>query len=80
MYRASPGARVAALTPIKHITRVGRWQSPILPAVFNLNGPAHYVNWHFFHMSVANVVVIVLMIVVFILAIIIPFPKREIEE
>ena len=50
------------------------------PAVFNLNGPAHYVHWHFFQMSVANVVVIVLMIVVFILAIVIPFPKREIEE
>ena len=50
------------------------------PAVFNLNAPAHYVHWHFFQMSVANVVVIVLMIVVFILAIVIPFPKREIEE
>jgi hypothetical protein len=50
------------------------------PAVFNLNGPAHYVHWHFFQMSVANVVVIVLMIVVFILAIVIPFPRREIEE
>ena len=50
------------------------------PAVFNLNGPAHYVHWHFFQMSVANVVVIVLMIVVFIVAIVIPFPKREIEE
>ena len=50
------------------------------PAIFNLNGPAHYVHWHFFQMSVANVVVIGLMIVVFILAIVIPFPKREIEE
>jgi hypothetical protein len=50
------------------------------PAIFDLNGPAHYVHWHFFQMSVANVVVIVLMIVVFILAIVIPFPKREIEE
>ena len=50
------------------------------PAVFDLNGPAHYVHWHFFQMSVANVLVIVLMIVVFILAIVIPFPKREIEE
>ena len=50
------------------------------PAVFDLNGPAHYVHWHFFQMSVANVVVIGLMIVVFILAIVIPFPKREIEE
>ncbi len=50
------------------------------PAVFNLNGPAHYVHWHFFQMSVANVVVIGLMIVVFVLALVIPFPKREIEE
>jgi hypothetical protein len=50
------------------------------PAVFNLNGPAHYVHWHFFQMSVANVVVILLMIVVFILAIVIPFPKREVEK
>ena len=39
------------------------------PAVFNLDHPAHYVNWHFFHMSVANIVVIVLMIVVFVAAI-----------
>ena len=52
----------------------------MLPAVFDLNGPAHYVHWHFFQMSVANIVVIVLMIVVFILAILLPFPKREIEE
>jgi hypothetical protein len=50
------------------------------PAVFNLNGPAHYVHWHFFQMSVANLVVILLMIVVFILAITVPFPKREIDE
>jgi hypothetical protein len=50
------------------------------PAIFNLNGPAHYVHWHFFQMSVANVVVILLMIAVFIAAILIPFPKREIEE
>ncbi len=50
------------------------------PAIFNLDGPAHYVHWHFFQMSVANLVLIGLMIVVFILAIVIPFPKREIEE
>ncbi len=50
------------------------------PAVFNLNTPAHYVHWHFFQMSVANVVVILLMIAIFILAILLPFPKREIEE
>ena len=44
--------------------------------MFNLDNPAHYVNWHFFHMSVANIVVILLMIVVFIAAIALPFPSR----
>ncbi len=44
-------------------------------AVFNLNGHATYVHWHFFQMSVGNVAVIVLMLVVFVGAIVIPFPK-----
>ena len=52
----------------------------MVASIFNLNGPAHYVHWHFFQMSVANLIVIGLMIVVFIAAILIPFPKREIEE
>jgi hypothetical protein len=52
-----------------------RWRWPLAPAVFNLSGPAHYLNWHFFHMSVANVVVILLMIAVFIAAILLPFPR-----
>ena len=43
-------------------------------AVFNLNHPAHTVDWHFIHLSVANVVVIGLMLVVFFLAILLPFP------
>lgn len=46
----------------------------ILAAIFNLNEPAHVVHWHFFEMSVANVVVIVAMLVVFALAILLPFP------
>ena len=44
-------------------------------ALVNLSHPARYVHWHFFQMSVANVVVIVLMIVVFWLAILIPFRR-----
>jgi hypothetical protein len=43
-------------------------------AIFNLNHPAHTVHWHFFTMSVSNVVVIVLMLAVFTLAILVPFP------
>jgi hypothetical protein len=33
--------------------------------IVNLNGPAHYVHWHFFLMSVPNLVVIGLMFIVF---------------
>jgi hypothetical protein len=43
-------------------------------AIFNLNHPANTVHWHFFFMSVANVVVIVVMLVVFTVAILAPFP------
>ena len=43
-------------------------------AVFNLNHPAHTVDWSFIHLSVANVIVIGLMLAVFMLAILLPFP------
>jgi hypothetical protein len=46
----------------------------VMDAVLNLNHPAHTVDWHFIHLSVANVVVIGLMLVVFLLAILLPFP------
>lgn len=46
----------------------------VLAAVFNLNHPAHTVDWNFIHLSVANVVVIVLMFIVFFAAILLPFP------
>jgi hypothetical protein len=46
----------------------------VLAAVFNLNHPAHTVDWSFIHLSVANVVVIGLMFVVFFGAILLPFP------
>lgn len=46
----------------------------LVGAVFNLNHPAHSVDWHFVHLSVANVVVIGVMLVVFALAIVLPFP------
>lgn len=48
-----------------------------MAAIFNLNHPAHTVHWHFFTMSVSNLVVIVLMLVVFILAVLVPFPETS---
>jgi len=43
-------------------------------AVFDLSGKASYVHWHFFQMSLPNVIVIVLMLVVFGVALVAPFP------
>jgi hypothetical protein len=48
-----------------------------LGALVDLNKRPRFVHWHFFQMSVANIVVIVLMIVVFVLAIALPFPRRR---
>ncbi len=47
-----------------------------MAAIFNLNHPAHTVHWHFFLMSVSNIVVIVVMLVVFVAALLAPFPGR----
>jgi hypothetical protein len=44
-------------------------------SVFDLNGPGHYLHWGFVQISVANAVVILSMIVVFVLAILLPFPQ-----
>jgi len=44
---------------------------------FNLDPPPHYVHWHFFLMSVPNIIVIVLMVAVLIAAILLPFPQRQ---
>lgn len=46
----------------------------LLGAVFNLDHPAHTVDWNFIHLSVANVVVIALMFIIFFAAILLPFP------
>jgi hypothetical protein len=46
----------------------------VLAAIFNLNHPSHLVHWHFFQMSVSNIVVIGVMLIVFALAIALPFP------
>jgi hypothetical protein len=61
---------------------LARWRWPLAPApaIFDLNGPAHYVHWHFFQMSVANVTVLLLMIAVFVAAILLPFPHRGPER
>ena len=50
--------------------------APRLLAV-GLNGTGYYIHWGFFQISLANLIVILLMIVVFILALLLPFPGRK---
>ncbi|MGW2639485.1 hypothetical protein [Streptomyces sp. NPDC001348] len=45
-----------------------------LAAPVDLNGPGHYVHWGFVQLSVANLVVIGLMVAVFVAALLLPFP------
>jgi hypothetical protein len=49
-------------------------------AILDLSHPANTVHWHFFSMSVSNVVVIVVMLVVFAVAIVVPFPGHGVKE
>ena len=49
----------------------------LLAALVNLGGSGRYVHWGFIQISVANLVVILLMILVFLLAILLPFPRHK---
>ena len=45
-------------------------------SLVNLNGSGHYVHWGFIQISVANLVLIGLMVAAFIAAILIPFRRH----
>lgn len=49
----------------------------LLGSIINLDGLGHYLHWHFVNISVANVIVIGLMLVVFALAVLVPFPGHR---
>jgi hypothetical protein len=46
-----------------------------LAAPINLNHPGRYLDWGVIQISVANLVVIGLMVLLFVLALFLPFPK-----
>jgi hypothetical protein len=49
----------------------------LLAAAVDLNGPGRYVHWNIFTVSVANLVLIAVMVVIFGAALLIPFPGRS---
>jgi hypothetical protein len=46
-----------------------------LAAPIDLNGPGRYVHWGVIQLSVANLLVIGVMVLVFIAALLLPFPR-----
>ena len=46
----------------------------------DLNSPGYFIHWGFFQISLANFIVIILMIVVFVAALLIPFPRGKGDE
>jgi len=49
----------------------------MLGSIVNLEAPGYYIHWHFIQISVANLIVIGLMLLVFVLAILLPFPRHR---
>ena len=45
----------------------------MLAALIDLSHPGHYLHWGFIQLSVANALVILVMVVVFVLALLVPF-------
>lgn len=50
-----------------------------LATLINLNHPQHYFHWSIFTISVANLIIIGAMVVIFGLALVLPFPKVKLE-
>ena len=50
------------------------------PLAINLNAPGNFLHWSIFYVSVANLVLIAVMVVIFGAALLLPFPKGHREE
>ena len=55
---------------------LGTTTGNLLGSMINLNGTGHYIHWGFIQISVANLVLIGLMVLAFIAAILIPFRRH----
>ena len=68
-----PAARLRPLLPedlLSNLAIAGH-----APAALDLNGPGTYVHWNVFTISVANLVLIAVMVVIFGVALLLPFPR-----
>jgi len=49
----------------------------LFASLINLNKPGNYIHWGFIQMSYGNLLVIILMVIVFLAAILIPFKTHK---
>ncbi|NNN15027.1 MAG: hypothetical protein HKL82_04120 [Acidimicrobiaceae bacterium] len=49
----------------------------IFAALINLDGPGHYLHWGFIEISYGNLAVIIVLIVLFFAAVLVPFPHHK---
>ena len=68
--RTGPRANLEA--PLRTIALAGH-----APVAINLNQPGSYLNWNIFTISVANLVLIAVMVAIFGAALLLPFPGRH---
>ena len=52
----------------------------MIASLVNLGGPGRYIHWGFVQLSLSNFIVIVVMVVVFALAVLVPFPGHRARQ
>ena len=52
----------------------------LFASLIDLNKPGNYIHWGFIQMSYGNLIVIILMVIVFLAAILIPFKTHRSKE
>jgi ABC-type proline/glycine betaine transport system permease subunit len=59
------------------VARLLRGRTNLLAALVNLGGTGKYISWGVLQISLANLIIIAVMIVMLVAAIMLPFPKHE---
>ena len=53
---------------------------PAAAGLVNLNGTGNYIAWGVIQISWANAIVVLVMLIAFVLALVVPFPGHESEQ
>ena len=70
------------MPPVRTAAAAGRWPmtSRVLAAPIDLNGTGHYLSWGFVQVSVANLIILGVIVLAFVAAVLLPFPGRRHDD